>query len=189
MKSWGEGDSRATVVSTVRGGSIQNAGVQGTRVETSILWLCSHVKYDVIVSGASPSVGRGGTLLLHPFRACMIAAAIMIGEYLFLIPYLFLNCGPLRTLALFTTYSFSVIYVLHPLFAFSYRKSLAAASHCPPCVSICVHWCQLSAPHRQPCGLVEGDSWSAFAKDMQNHCWLQWVFVFRVTDHEWQHKN
>lgn len=85
----------------------------------------------------------------------------------------------------YDTYAFfSVIYVLCPLFAFSYHKSLATASHCPPCVSVCVCWCQLSAPHRQPRGLVEGGNWSAFAKDMQNHCWLQWVFVFRVTTQE-----
>jgi hypothetical protein len=50
---------------------------------SSLVVFSCEIGFDgAIVSGASPSVGHGGTLLVHPFRACMIAAAIMIGEYL-----------------------------------------------------------------------------------------------------------
>jgi uncharacterized membrane-anchored protein YitT (DUF2179 family) len=112
----------------------------------------------------------------------MIAAGIMIGEY---------PCSESRTCStlwssknlglLYTTCSFlSVIYILLPLFIFSYRKSFAAASHCASAhiLYICVGcWCRLSVPHWQPHGLVEGGNWSVFSKDVQNRCWVQWVFV------------
>jgi hypothetical protein len=83
----------------------------------------------MIVSGAPSSVGIGGTFLVHPFGECMIAAAVMIGEYL--CPEYLICALSLRSckgLGLFRTHAYSsVIYILCPLLTFSDHKSLPAA--------------------------------------------------------------
>jgi hypothetical protein len=83
----------------------------------------------MIVTGAPSSVGSGGTFLVHPFGECMIAAAVMLGEYLYP-EYLIctLSLRSCKSLGLFVTHAYSSpLFTFCVLLTFSDRKSHPAA--------------------------------------------------------------
>jgi hypothetical protein len=159
MHYWGRSDRRAASETIVTVGSTHAVPRckehMVTTVQIVVLWLCSMWSRAIlwcdgmIVSGASSSLGSGGTFLIHPFRAHMIATAIMVGEYLY--PE-YLTCSlslwSCKSLGLFGNTFFSVTYILCPLFTFSSHKLLPSAvvASCVPITDSCV------------CGLVQEGS-------------------------------